>query len=270
MQSVATAMSSVTPQRMGAPCFPGAGGPFDPPSTESGPLSTAGGRPPTPLVKPGTVRRWLVYQRILEPQGLDERGWPMHSAEAVRISEERGLESGLQSATGVDPRRLRGRSRTTAREASQVAKADVGTSPWPRKTALHGRPSRSRTLTSRAAPPHPPDAEEAASRTLGGLPERSRGRRRTARPRPRHCPWRASRLPRYRQERGHLRLDPHPAPWRAPARGSRSPGFCVVPPGPRAGTPLRAAATLSYAPANGGTPRVPRCRMVPPKERPRG
>ena len=75
-------------------------------------------------VKPGTVRRWRSIG-YLEPQGLDERGWPMHSAEAVRMAEERARESGLQSATGADPRRLRGRSRTTAREASQVAGADA-------------------------------------------------------------------------------------------------------------------------------------------------
>lgn len=60
-------------------------------------------------VKPGTIRKWRSVG-YLEPQGLDERGWPMHSAEAVRMAEEHARESGLQSATGADPRRLRGRT----------------------------------------------------------------------------------------------------------------------------------------------------------------
>ena len=65
-------------------------------------------------VKPGTIRRWRSIG-YLEAQGLDERGWPMHSAEAVRMAEAWARESGLASATHADPRRLRGRTRATAK-----------------------------------------------------------------------------------------------------------------------------------------------------------
>ena len=53
---------------------------------------------------PGTIRKWrsLGY---LAAQGLDERGYPVHSPEAVRDAEKRVRESGLRSATGADPRR---------------------------------------------------------------------------------------------------------------------------------------------------------------------
>jgi len=42
----------------------------------------------------------------LAAQGLDERGYPMHTREAVREAERRVRENGMQ-ASGIDPRRLR-------------------------------------------------------------------------------------------------------------------------------------------------------------------
>jgi hypothetical protein len=75
------------------------------PSHPSGLLST---RESARLIgaNPGTIRKWrsLGY---LAPQGLDEHGYPLHSAEAVRTAEKRVQERGI-AASGVDPRRLRG------------------------------------------------------------------------------------------------------------------------------------------------------------------
>ena len=42
----------------------------------------------------------------LVAQGLDERGYPLHTPQAVRDAERRVREQGLQ-ASGVDPRQLR-------------------------------------------------------------------------------------------------------------------------------------------------------------------
>jgi hypothetical protein len=66
-------------------------------------------------VSPATIRAWRRAPldldhpegpRLLEPQGLDERGNPVHSGRAVRAAEkivhDRGIERG-----GYDPRRLR-------------------------------------------------------------------------------------------------------------------------------------------------------------------
>lgn len=64
-------------------------------------------------VEPGTIRQWR-YRGYLGKQGLDERNRPLHTAEAVRAAEELVRESGLNSASGADPRRLRGRRRQTA------------------------------------------------------------------------------------------------------------------------------------------------------------
>jgi len=58
-------------------------------------------------VKPVTVRQWRA-RGWLVPQGLDERGYPLHTREAVRAAEKRVRENGLQ-ASGIDPRQLRGR-----------------------------------------------------------------------------------------------------------------------------------------------------------------
>lgn len=62
-------------------------------------------------VKPGTIRQWRS-RGYLAPQGLDERNYPLHTPEAVRAAEKLVRDSGLNSATGTDPRRTRGRTQT--------------------------------------------------------------------------------------------------------------------------------------------------------------
>lgn len=56
-------------------------------------------------VSPATIRQWR-NRGHLAAQGLDERGRPLHTREAVRAAEKRVRENGL-SASGIDPRRLR-------------------------------------------------------------------------------------------------------------------------------------------------------------------
>lgn len=60
-------------------------------------------------VKAWLIRKWRS-RGWLKPQGLDERGNPLHTAEALRACERLVREHGIE-ASGVDPRRLRGRSR---------------------------------------------------------------------------------------------------------------------------------------------------------------
>jgi hypothetical protein len=43
------------------------------------------------------------------PQGLDERGNPLHTPEALRAAEKLVREHGIE-ASGVDPRKLRSRN----------------------------------------------------------------------------------------------------------------------------------------------------------------
>lgn len=57
-------------------------------------------------VQPVTIRRWRMLGYLVA-QGLDERGYPLHTPQAVRDAERRVREQGLQ-ASGVDPRQLRG------------------------------------------------------------------------------------------------------------------------------------------------------------------
>jgi hypothetical protein len=68
-------------------------------------------------VSPATIRAWRCRPvdkkqpagpKVLEPQGLDERGRPLHSRKAVRAAERLVRESGLERG-GFDPRRLRKR-----------------------------------------------------------------------------------------------------------------------------------------------------------------
>lgn len=56
-------------------------------------------------VSPVTIRAWrrLGY---LDKQGLDERGYPLHTAEAVRAAEQLVRQHGIE-ASGIDPRLLR-------------------------------------------------------------------------------------------------------------------------------------------------------------------
>lgn len=59
-------------------------------------------------VKPVTIRLWRA-RGWLDRQGLDERGYPLHSADAVRAAEKLVRGHGIE-ASGVDPRQLRGRT----------------------------------------------------------------------------------------------------------------------------------------------------------------
>jgi len=56
-------------------------------------------------VDPALIRKWRK-RGYLAPQGLDERGWPLHTAEALRAAEKLVREHGIR-LTGVDPRLLR-------------------------------------------------------------------------------------------------------------------------------------------------------------------
>ena len=58
-------------------------------------------------VKPVTIRQWRK-RGWLVPQGLDERGYPLHSRQAVRAAERKVRDNGLETS-GIDPRQLRGR-----------------------------------------------------------------------------------------------------------------------------------------------------------------
>lgn len=60
-------------------------------------------------VQPVTIRQWRA-RGWLATQGLDERNRPLHTAEALRAAERLVRANGIE-ASGVDPRRLRGRSR---------------------------------------------------------------------------------------------------------------------------------------------------------------
>lgn len=52
-----------------------------------------------------TIRQWRKRGR-LPTQGRDERGYPLHSAEAVRAAEGLVRRNGID-ASGIDPRQLR-------------------------------------------------------------------------------------------------------------------------------------------------------------------
>ena len=56
-------------------------------------------------VSAATIRSWRNRGHLVA-QGLDERGRPLHTREAVREAERRVRENGLQ-ASGIDPRQLR-------------------------------------------------------------------------------------------------------------------------------------------------------------------
>lgn len=56
-------------------------------------------------VKPVTIRKWRARGHLV-PQGFDDRGYPLHTREAVRAAEKLVRENGLQ-ASGIDPRQLR-------------------------------------------------------------------------------------------------------------------------------------------------------------------
>ena len=56
-------------------------------------------------VSVNTIYSWR-NRGHLAVQGLDERGYPLHTREAVEAAEELVRERGL-AASGIDPRRLR-------------------------------------------------------------------------------------------------------------------------------------------------------------------
>ena len=58
-------------------------------------------------VSPATIRSWR-NRGWLATQGLDERGYPLHTADAGRAAEKLVCEHGM-ATSGVNPRRLRGR-----------------------------------------------------------------------------------------------------------------------------------------------------------------
>ena len=62
-------------------------------------------------VQPVTIRQWRRRGWLL-PQGLDERGYPLHTRQAVRDAERKVQQNGLE-ASGIDPRQLRGRGKET-------------------------------------------------------------------------------------------------------------------------------------------------------------
>jgi hypothetical protein len=66
-------------------------------------------------VEPATIRSWR-HRGWLARQGLDERGYPLHTRAAVRAAEKLVRENGLRTPVG-DPRRLRGRARASSRAA---------------------------------------------------------------------------------------------------------------------------------------------------------
>lgn len=58
-------------------------------------------------VSVNTIYTWRNRGHLVA-QGLDERGRPLHTREAVREAERQVRKNGLQ-ASGIDPRRLRKR-----------------------------------------------------------------------------------------------------------------------------------------------------------------
>jgi hypothetical protein len=56
-------------------------------------------------VEASTIRQWRKRGQLV-PQGLDERGYPLHSPQAVRDAEKKVRKRGLDSSN-IDPRLLR-------------------------------------------------------------------------------------------------------------------------------------------------------------------
>jgi hypothetical protein len=73
-------------------------------------------------VEPVTVRRWRLLRR-LQPQGLDERGRPLHTVQALREAEALVRANSI-AATGTDPRRHRGEQ--SARRLAMQRQAPPG------------------------------------------------------------------------------------------------------------------------------------------------
>jgi transposase-like protein len=63
-------------------------------------------------VPPATIRKWR-QRGWLQTQGLDERGRPLHTREAVVAAEKQVTENGLKTS-GINPRQLRRHHREAA------------------------------------------------------------------------------------------------------------------------------------------------------------
>jgi len=70
-------------------------------------------------VKPPTIRAWRA-SGLLPRQGLDERGYPLHTPEAVRDAEAEARKNGRDNG-GYDPRRLRGHDEWNRGRRAQAA-----------------------------------------------------------------------------------------------------------------------------------------------------
>lgn len=75
-------------------------------------------------VRPVTIRQWRA-RGWLEPQGLDERGHPLHTREAVQAAELAVRRRGIE-VSGIDPRLLRKRDAALARTLVLVTDDPIG------------------------------------------------------------------------------------------------------------------------------------------------
>jgi Helix-turn-helix domain len=73
-------------------------------------------------VKPPTIRSWR-QKGYLAPQGLDERGHPLHTREAVRAADRIAQANGIV-ASGIDPRLLRTGVRDAVTAAATIGLED--------------------------------------------------------------------------------------------------------------------------------------------------
>lgn len=67
-------------------------------------------------VAPGTIRSWASRKRLMAA-GLDERGHPLYSREAVRAAESLVTRNSLRTRH-INPRTERGRRSTPAQQAA--------------------------------------------------------------------------------------------------------------------------------------------------------
>jgi hypothetical protein len=102
-------------------------------------------------VKPPTIRAWRVAG-LLDKQGLDAKGYPMHSREAVREAEKAVRKSALEKG-GFDPRRTRASARRPEAALGFPACLSSTSSLLPSRTRSSWRYSGPLPPTSFARPP---------------------------------------------------------------------------------------------------------------------
>jgi hypothetical protein len=73
-------------------------------------------------VDSATIRKWR-QRGHLAAQGLDERGRPLHTREAVRAAERLVRANGL-ATSGIDPRLLRAGVRQAVADAATIGLVD--------------------------------------------------------------------------------------------------------------------------------------------------